>query len=39
VDNPLTALQKRVKREEENEDFGHKKREPIDGSLVANKIK
>ena len=39
VDNPLTALQKQVKREEENEDVGHKKREPIDGSLVANRIK
>jgi len=25
VDNPLIALLERVKREEENEDFGHKK--------------
>lgn len=39
VDNPLTALQRRVKREEENETFEHKKREPINGSLVLNRIK
>jgi hypothetical protein len=39
VENPLTALQERAKREEENETFEHKKREPIHGSLVANRIK
>jgi hypothetical protein len=39
VDNPLSALQKRSKSEEENETVEHKKREPIVGSLVANTIK
>jgi hypothetical protein len=39
VDNPLAALQKRVKREEKNETVEHKKREPINGSLVLNRIK
>lgn len=50
VDNPLSALLERAKREEEHEtkipNIGsweerheHKKREPTDGSLVANTIK
>jgi len=39
VDNPLTALLEQAKREEENETFEHKKREPLIGSLVANRIK
>lgn len=39
VDNPLTALLERAKREEENKTFEHKKREPSIGSLVTNTIK
>ncbi|SRR6266700_1772537 len=39
VENPVSALLERAKREEENKTFEHKKREPIDGSLVTNTIK
>jgi len=39
VENPLTSLLERAQSEVEHEDFEHKKREPLIGSLVADTTK